>query len=356
MAILARIITGFGSSGMLDLSSVLLNDIGGSFGVAVLRSYFMIVMMIGYSGGGALGGFLATLVGWRCSFLLHVPIVFLCALVTVLQLPKDTHEDPQPSTILDDNNGDEEEKASRPGNMDTLGIFLLVCAILSALMMVQVLQGDILPEITDYLSTGLGTASLLLLGIFCVHEVRWANRPLVPISFMMSSQTGLVCVLQILATIADFALSSTLSEYFVRTKNFSMTAASACLVPSALGGALGGYLAGRYMQKLTQLGLCLCIASCILITIRWCFFNPSLWELVYDFGHGVGLGILFSTQFVALSAHSPKDYVARLITTYYLMQQIGTVVGVSVTAWLVRSNFANALQTKFAGNPQGMTR
>jgi hypothetical protein len=41
------------------------SDIGGPFGVAVLRSYFMTVMMIGYSGGGALGGFLATLVGWR---------------------------------------------------------------------------------------------------------------------------------------------------------------------------------------------------------------------------------------------------------------------------------------------------
>lgn len=41
------------------------SDIGGPFGVAVLRSYFMTVTMIGFSAGGALGGFLATLVGWR---------------------------------------------------------------------------------------------------------------------------------------------------------------------------------------------------------------------------------------------------------------------------------------------------
>lgn len=43
----------------------ILSDIGGPFGVAVLRSYFMTVMMLGFSAGGALGGFLATLIGWR---------------------------------------------------------------------------------------------------------------------------------------------------------------------------------------------------------------------------------------------------------------------------------------------------
>ncbi|KAJ5536361.1 transporter [Penicillium frequentans] len=249
MSILARIITGFGSSGMLDLSSVLLNDIGGPFGVAVLRSYFMTVTMIGFSAGGALGGFLATLVGWRWSFLLHVPIVFLCALVTVRQLPKDAPQDPQ-SAVLGDNQERQEEKTPGPGNMDIIGMILLVCAIVSALMMVQVLQGSIVPESKLYISTGLGLASLLLVGILCVQEVQWAKRPLIPLSFMMSSQTGIVCVVQILSMIADLAIVSTVSEYFVRTKGFSMAAASACLAPPALGGALGGYLAGRQIQTL----------------------------------------------------------------------------------------------------------
>ncbi|KAJ5786177.1 uncharacterized protein N7503_011389 [Penicillium pulvis] len=235
MSILARIITGFGSSGMLDLSSVLLNDIGGPFGVAVLRSYFMTVTMIGFSAGGALGGFLATLVGWRWSFLLHVPIVFLCALVTVRQLPKDAPQDPQ-SAVLDANQERQEEKTPGPGNMDIIGMIILVCAIVSALMMVQVLQGTITPKRKLYISTGLGLASLLLVGVFCVHEVQWAKRPLIPLSFMMSSQTGIIV--------------STVSEYFVRTKGFSMAAASACLAPPALGGALGGYLAGRQIQSL----------------------------------------------------------------------------------------------------------
>ncbi|KAJ5653239.1 major facilitator superfamily domain-containing protein [Penicillium lividum] len=266
VSILARIVTGFGSSGILDLSSVLINDLGGPFEAAVLRSYFMTVMMIGYSGGGTLGGLLATLVGWRWSFLLHVPIILICALVTLIQLPRDIPRVLQ--APLGDNGEEQETKASKPMSMDIVGIILLVGAIVSTLMMIQVLQEDIVPDNKLYIGTALGTISLLLVGIFFINEVWWAKKPLFPLSFMLSSQTGIVCAVQVLAMISDLAvsftsprtfsnaefmkLSSTISDYFVRTKDFSMVAASACLAPSALGGALGGYLAGNHIQRLVH--------------------------------------------------------------------------------------------------------
>lgn len=36
------------------------------------------------------------------------------------------------------------------------------------------------------------------------------------------------------------------------------------------------------------------------------------------------------------------------------MQQIGSVVGVSVTSWLVRSSFANSLGNEFGVTPDGL--
>ncbi|KAJ5280413.1 hypothetical protein N7478_005785 [Penicillium angulare] len=153
IAIFARIITGFGSSGMLDLSSILINDIGGPTGVAVLRSYFMTVTMVGYSGGGAIGGTLYTWVGWRWSFLLHVPIVLACALITVLQLPKDTPTDRQSTP---ENAQGQKEEDSDTEKLDYIGIVLLVCAIISALMMVQVLEADEIPGNKFYITVALG--------------------------------------------------------------------------------------------------------------------------------------------------------------------------------------------------------
>ncbi|KAJ6022277.1 hypothetical protein N7540_007781 [Penicillium herquei] len=357
IAILGRVITGFGSSGMLDLSSILLNDIGGPTGVAVLRSYFMTVTMIGYSSGGAIGGLLATLIGWRWSFLVHVPIVLICTLMAILQLPKDSPTEPNSTTP---ESQDQSKEDSSRTELDYSGMTLLVCTILSGLLMVQVLQADTVPGNKLYLSIGLGSASLLLGLIFCINEMRWAKRPLIPLSFMLSSRTGVVCVVQILIMISDLALSSVLSEFFVRMKGFSMVAASASLAPPALGGAVGGYIAGRKIQStgkyhgLTQVGLIITIMSGVLIMIRWCFFTIYTWELIYSFPYGIGLGILFSTQFVELSAYSPEDYSARLITTYYLMQQIGSVVGVSVTAGVIRSAFASGLKVVFGGGVEGM--
>lgn len=88
--------------------------------------------------------------------------------------------------------------------------------------------------------------------------------------------------------------------------------------------------------------------------IRWCYFDPYIWELIYPFPYGIGLGILFSTQFVALSAEAPEKYSARLITTYYLLQQIGSVVGVAVSAWLIQSSFASGLKDLLGESERGM--
>lgn len=42
---------------------------------------------------------------------------------------------------------------------------------------------------------------------------------------------------------------SRISEFYVRTKGFSMSAASTCLAPAAIGGTVSGVLAGKRIQK-----------------------------------------------------------------------------------------------------------
>ncbi|KAJ5108519.1 hypothetical protein N7456_005194 [Penicillium angulare] len=208
--------------------------------------------MVGYSGGGAIGGTLYTWVGWRWSFLLHVPIVLACALTTVLQLPKDTPTDRQSTPV---NTQGQKEESPDTEKLDYIGISLLVCAIVTALMMVQVFQADEIPENKLYFTIALGSVSLLLGIAFCIYEMCWAETPLIPLSFMLSSKTGVICAVQILTMIADMSFASAVSEYFVRTKGFSMAAASACLAPAGLGGAVGGILAGKYIQRFERKAL-----------------------------------------------------------------------------------------------------
>lgn len=140
------------------------------------------------------------------SFLLHVPIVLACALTTVLQLPKDTPTDRQSTPV---NTQGQKEESPDTEKLDYIGISLLVCAIVTALMMVQVFQADEIPENKLYFTIALGSVSLLLGIAFCTYEMRWAERPLIPLSFMLSSKTGVICAVQILTMIADMSVSVT---------------------------------------------------------------------------------------------------------------------------------------------------
>lgn len=63
--IFARAIQGAGGAGMVCMVSVLLTDLLPMHEVAVYRSYVNVVQTVGRSCGGAVGGVLASTIGWR---------------------------------------------------------------------------------------------------------------------------------------------------------------------------------------------------------------------------------------------------------------------------------------------------
>lgn len=54
-------------------------------------------------------------------------------------------------------------------------------------------------------------------------------------------------------------------------------------------------------------------------------------ELLYGFPWAVGSGLLLSAQFLALTICSPKEQMASATAVYYLSQQVGMIIGTSVS-------------------------
>ena len=65
----------------------------------------------------------------------------------------------------------------------------------------------------------------------------------------------------------------------------------------------------------------------------------------------MGLGMILSSQFVALSAAKPEANVATSVTTFYLFQQIGFMAGVTSSRALVRSAMESGLKATLGNIP-----
>lgn len=89
----------------------------------------------------------------------------------------------------------------------------------------------------------------------------------------------------------------------------------------------------------------------MLILLRW-RQGTNAWEgSLYAFPSGLGSGMILSTQFIGLSTSAPKDQLATSISIYYLSQQVGTIVGISVTAAVLRGAFQNTLMRELGDVP-----
>lgn len=61
------------------------------------------------------------------------------------------------------------------------------------------------------------------------------------------------------------------------------------------------------------------------------------------------MGMLFSSQFIGLTACSPKEQLASIIGIYNLFQQIGSIIGTSLSSALVLVLFQHRLCTDLPG-------
>ncbi|GAB1195679.1 hypothetical protein APSETT444_004941 [Aspergillus pseudonomiae] len=94
---------------------------------------------------------------------------------------------------------------------------------------------------------------------------------------------------------------------------------------------------------MTVIAVCGAFMTYLLIFIRWrngCY----LWELVYLLPNGMAIGILFTTQFIGMSLGVPSESLTTCITTYYLAQQSGNIIGPAANVAVVQRIFMGRLE------------
>ncbi|KAJ5672842.1 hypothetical protein N7507_001969 [Penicillium longicatenatum] len=120
------------------------------------------------------------------------------------------------------------------------------------------------------------------------------------------------------------------------------------MIPLAVGFPLGSSIAAKVIKrtgtyKIASIAGCTIMAmSTTLMAIRWPQ-GPHLGDLIYEFTHGIGSGILLIATFVGLSATVPSSNTTVAFTIYHLCQQLGILMGTSATSASTQAVFRQLL-------------
>lgn len=91
------------------------------------------------------------------------------------------------------------------------------------------------------------------------------------------------------------------------------------------------------------IAICGTALSYLIIFVSW-RAGCSPWELLYLFPNGMFIGALFPTQLVGMSMGARKENLSTCVTTYYLCQQLGCIIGPATNVALVQRIFGEKLE------------
>ncbi|EAW11605.1 putative MFS transporter [Aspergillus clavatus NRRL 1] len=341
--VIGRIIAGLGGAGMSSLCSVIITDLLSSSDVAVLRGWTETINNIGRSLGPPLGGLLVNTLGWRWTFLGHLPLLGLCILGVAYRLPKQPSQTAECSPDIH----------TTARSFDWLGILAFSTTIVSLLLAIHFAgtrgagDADANPGPSSWWLIASIAGAMLSLPFFLWVEHSWARRPLIPLD-LMQGVVGRHCLVHILAYAARLAIASNIVPYMVRAHGVSDVTASLFHVLTILGMPLGVLASGYTIKKLKQYkpviitGLAASIAVYILILLQW-RRGSSILDGLYMFPAGTAAGLIFPAQFIAISANAPAGRLPTCVSMYFLCTQLGIILGVAVAAEVLRGGFAAAL-------------
>ncbi|KAK6531757.1 hypothetical protein TWF694_002928 [Orbilia ellipsospora] len=338
--IIGRAISGIGGAGMMALVSILITDLVPQREIAAWRAYVNIAATTGRSLGGPTGGYLTDTVGWRWSFAGQAPLIGVAAILVAFRLPETTSSAPETS---------QKSKLSR---IDFLGSFLLATTIVGFLLVLD-LGGQKLPWDSPYI-TGLSTLSLVFLIAFCLVEIYVASEPVFPLHLLRKNNIATSFSSLCLSSVSQIGIMYTVPRYFQITRNSSVTAAGAQLIPAVVGNVIGGLITGasvkrtgRYKLLLVAAGAVSSVASTLLI-LRWNGHTGFL-ESLYIFPGGFGMGLSQASSFVAMTAGLEKEYYAVATGGLYLSSSIGAMAGVSLVNVVLENAVRKILVKRVVG-------
>ncbi|CAJ0546540.1 Ff.00g011670.m01.CDS01 [Fusarium sp. VM40] len=348
--ILGRVLSGSVGAGMTLLVSILISELVPIRESGTWRSYVNIAATTGRGFGGPLGGWLADTLGWRWSFGFQVPMLVVATFVCWRTLPSDLGKRQGQNNVPErdsepDQDPDESGKLSR---IDILGASLLALFILLLLLPLEV-GGEV--SWSHPLIPGLVVGAAVFLVLFVCVEKRCKGEPILDLD-LFKQRDVVICLLIIaFQSAAQLGMMFSVPLYFRVTQKVSNTEAGAHSLPSLFGNALGGVFCGYFIKRtgkykwliyISTISSSVCYA---LLLTRW-HGNTNWFQSFYILPGGFGLGMTYSALFVATQASADPEHASAAVSTLFLSNAIGVIVGIASISSAIKMVLRRSLDEK----------
>lgn len=199
------------------------------------RGLFFGLINTGYTTGLACGAIIAsalkTLFGWRMVFWAQIPVAVIAVAVVYMTIPREQ----QQKEIVED------RVLAKLARVDFFGAFILLMALVLMLYSLSA------PKV-DLRAVALSIGGFVL---FVFVEAKWAAEPIVPPTIMRSRANMLSGIATVGVMTARWGVLFYTPVFGIAVRGFTLIQAGALLIPTNVGFATGGLLAGYFHIRRT---------------------------------------------------------------------------------------------------------
>ncbi|KAK9367095.1 major facilitator superfamily domain-containing protein [Lipomyces kononenkoae] len=334
--VFARVVAGTGGGGLTSLSAITLSDIVPLRQRGLLQGIGNIIYASGAAIGGIVGGMLTETVGWRWTFAMQGPIIFVSILAIRFNLNL-----PNP-----------EYDGSKFKRIDFLGSFTLVTGLCLFLFGVSI-GGSYFPWSSPVVVLSL-SLSVIVLASFVYVELYVAKEPVIPLGLLKNRTVAGSAFTSWFMTGVYFSNIFYTAIYMIAVKGSSPTKSGSSLMPQFIGSTLGSLVCGYYMRatgRYKPMSILAMIAlvggSMLLCTIG--VDTNSYIVSTYLFLPGFGGGMYLTITLVGLIAAVPHEYQAVCTSIQYGFRGTGSTIGVAVAAAIFQNTLSTRLHERVIG-------
>lgn len=329
--ILARASCGLGAGGVTAMGMIIVNDVVKIEYRGIYQSYLSLTYGLGNAAGAALGGLLCDKLGWRGAFYVQLPPILILFVLAIASTP----------TGLGPNLALKERKTAWQAmkTFDYWGSILLTSAV-SFFIVGLNLGGNILSWSHPVVIVSL--VLFVVSALFFIWVERKAERPVMPMEILVQNPRANLIFSNLFGTMTAQTIIFNVPIFLQAVQQRSPTVSGTFLMSPLIGVTITSIVSGfviTWTRKLKPTilfgGLLFLIGACTpgLLTQT----TPDWLIVLLIIGASTGQGAMYPVTTVAVLTVSTQEEQAVVTTTLGLWRNIGAILGVAISSWVLQN-------------------